>query len=270
MPIDLSAISREDAKALLRLHLEFSVDQAIGDEPVNRYGLKEHDPRPVRAARISVPKAEPKKVDFVEIASRSAQGARNLDELRAVLGNYEHCELKFSARQLVFSDGRPDARLMVIGEAPGRDEDIQGRPFVGRAGRLLDAMFAAIGLSRNSDSAAKGLYISNVIPWRPPGNRSPTAAEINMMRPFMFKHIELAAPQLIVLMGNIACQAVIHASGITRIRGDWYDFGGIPVMPTFHPAYLLRNPVSKRLAWQDLMAIMIKMGDGKLSRRADG
>lgn len=270
MPIDISAISREDAKELLRLHLEYSVDQAIGDEPVDRYGLKERDPRPVRTPRESGPKAEPNKVDFVEIASASAKEARNLNELRAALDNYEHCELKFSARQLVFSDGRPDAGVMVIGEAPGRDEDIQGRPFVGRAGRLLDAMFAAIGLSRNSDSAEKGLYISNVIPWRPPGNRSPSAAEINMMRPFMFKHIELISPQLIVLMGNIACQAVIHASGITRIRGDWYDFGGIPVMPTFHPAYLLRNPVSKRWAWKDLLAIKIKIGDDELPRRADG
>ncbi|MDE0112230.1 MAG: uracil-DNA glycosylase [Albidovulum sp.] len=259
MPIDLDSISRMDAKALLQMQLEFSVDQSIGDDPVNRYKLKEGRPRPARPPKSTDLRAESKPADLVGIASRLAAQARNLDELRNSLEKYEHCELKFSARQLVFSDGRADAGLMIIGEAPGRDEDIQGRPFVGRAGRLLDAMFAAIDLSRNSESAANGLYITNVIPWRPPGNRAPTAAEINMMRPFMFAHIRLASPKLIVLMGNIACQAVINTAGITRIRGDWRDFLGIPVMPTFHPAYLLRNPLSKRLAWQDLLAVRLKM-----------
>ena len=260
MPIDLNAISRTDAKDLLRLQLEFSVDEAIGDEPVNRYELREHARRRQLPAKKEAPIIKQKPMDFVEIASNEAAGAKNLDELRRAMEGFEHCDLKLSARQLVFSDGRPDASLMIVGEAPGRDEDIEGRPFVGRAGRLLDEMFAAINLSRNPDSFQNGFYLSNVIPWRPPGNRVPSVAEINMMRPFILRHIELVSPQLIVLMGNVACQAVIGSGGITRIRGVWRDFRRIPAMPTFHPAYLLRNPIAKRLAWRDLLAVKLKLG----------
>ena len=270
MPIDISSISRDDAKALLQLHLEFSVDQAVGDKPVNRYDLRENAPRKLLPPNKNSRKSEQEPKDFVEIASMLSEEASNLEELRSAMDGYEHCDLKYSARQLVFSDGRPNARLMVVGEAPGRDEDIQGRPFVGRAGRLLDAMFAAIGLSRKSGSAKQGLYISNVIPWRPPGNRVPNTTEINLMRPFILRHIELASPQVIVLMGNVACQAVINSSGITRLRGDWRDFRGIPAMPTFHPAYLLRNPVSKRLVWQDLLAVKLRLDAAESAERSNG
>ncbi len=256
-------ISRDDAEALLRLHLEYAVDQAIGDEPINRYELDKRDARPLEPAKKPAVPEPSEPLDKVAAAAEMAGKARNLAELRDAMESYEHCNLKNSARRLVFSDGRPDARLMIVGEAPGRDEDIQGKPFVGKAGRLLDAMFAAIDLSRNSDTAENGLYITNVIPWRPPGNRVPETEEIEMMRPFVFRHVELAEPELLVLMGNIACSAIINSMGITRIRGDWREVQGIPVMPTFHPSYLLRNSLSKRLAWHDLLAVKMKMGESR-------
>jgi DNA polymerase len=147
----------------------------------------------------------------------------------------------------------------VLGEAPGREEDMEGRPFVGAAGQLLDRMFAAIGLSRESPDLERALYITNVIPWRPPGNREPSPEEIAMMRPFVERHIALAAPEIVVLMGNVSCSAVLGAKGILRLRGTWTTALGLPVMPMAHPAYLLRNPVAKREAWADLLAIQAKL-----------
>ena len=170
---------------------------------------------------------------------------------------YEHCELKRGARQLVFSDGVPGARVMIVGEAPGRDEDIEGRPFVGRAGQLLDRMLAAIGLSR-----AESAYITNVVPWKPPGNRTPTAEEIAMMKPFLERHIALAAPDVLVAMGNVATQAILDRRGILDLRGTWTEGFGRPGMPMTHPAYLLRNPGAKREAWADLLEVKARLGHG--------
>ena len=156
---------------------------------------------------------------------------------------------------MVFSDGVPGARDMIIGAAPGRDEDIEGKPFVGRAGQLLDLMFSHIGLSRENAEKEAALYITNVLPWRPPQNRDPQPDEMAMMLPFLQRHVELAAPDLIVAMGNHACQALLGKRGITRLRGNWAEAFGKPVLPMFHPAYLLRTPEAKRDAWADLLAL---------------
>jgi len=189
------------------------------------------------------------------VAKQAARAADSLPALRAAMGEFDNCELKRGARNLVFCDGQAGARVMIIGEAPGRDEDLQGKPFVGRAGQLLDRMLAAIDLSRD-----KNVYITNVLPWRPPQNRDPLPVEIAMMTPFLRRHVELAQPEVLILMGNISCQAVLGKRGITRLRGNWSDAWGKPALPMFHPAYLLRQPAMKRHAWADLLEIRSRLG----------
>jgi DNA polymerase len=198
--------------------------------------------------------------DPVAEAHAAAASARSLPALREAIASYPHCELKRGARNVVFADGVPGARVMIVGEAPGRDEDIEGLPFVGRSGQLLDRMLAAIGLSRRAEDPARGVYITNVLPWRPPQNRDPKAAEIAMMRPFLQRHVELAAPQILVPMGNPACAALLGRRGITKLRGTETEALGLPAMPMLHPAYLLRNPLAKREAWDDLLALEERLG----------
>ena len=188
-----------------------------------------------------------------------AEGAADLGSLKAALGMYEHCELRRGARNLVFADGQPEARVMIIGEAPGRDEDRVGKPFVGRAGQLLNLMFDAIGLRRDSETAEAAFYITNVLPWRPPQNRDPKPDEIAMLLPFVQRHVDLANPDVVVLMGNISCQAGLGKRGITRLRGTWAEAYGKPALPMFHPAYLLRNPQAKREAWADLLSLQARL-----------
>lgn len=256
-----SQIDAHTALAMLDWQIELGADEAICDAPVDRYALGDAAPVPARAAPAqaappSVPVDAPP-ADPVGDARRAAAAAADLPALRAAMEAYEHCELKRGARQLVFSDGVPGARVMIVGEAPGRDEDIEGRPFVGRAGQLLDRMLAAIGLSR-----AESAYITNVVPWKPPGNRTPTAEEIAMMKPFLERHIALAAPDVLVAMGNVATQAILDRQGILRLRGTWTEGFGRPVMPMTHPAYLLRNPGAKREAWADLLEVKARLGHG--------
>ena len=188
-------------------------------------------------------------------AENASQRSSTLEALKGALEDYRHCEVKSLARNLVFSDGNPDAHVMLVGEAPGMDEDRLGRPFVGLSGKLVDKMFAEIGLSRTGKTPEDSLYISNILPWRPPGNRNPTMQEIKMMLPFVTRHIELAGPKLLVLLGNISCEALLGQGAITNLRGNWRMLRDIPVMPMFHPAYLLRNPVAKGKAWIDLLKI---------------
>jgi DNA polymerase len=187
-----------------------------------------------------------------------AEAAATLEELAAAMRAWPGSPLRESARNLVFGDGLPGARLMVIGEAPGGDEDRVGRPFVGRAGQLLDRMLAAIGLSRTAPAPEDAVYITNILPWRPPGNRTPSEAEARAFLPFVERHIALAAPDVILAVGNTPTKALLATStGIKRMRGRWLRHGpsGLPVMPCFHPAYLLRTPEDKRLAWLDLLAV---------------
>ncbi|MGN6467362.1 MAG: uracil-DNA glycosylase [Rhizobiaceae bacterium] len=192
-------------------------------------------------------------------ARELAREAGSLDELREQLAAFDGCNLKFTAKNLVFADGNPEADLMLVGEAPGRDEDIEGLPFVGVSGQLLDRMLAAIGRDRQS------AYIANVIPWRPPGNRTPTPIETEICRPFIERQIELAAPKVLVTLGNPSSKALLDTQvGIMRLRGNWQEHrtaGGltIPAMPTLHPAYLLRNPAAKRLAWRDFLEIKMRL-----------
>ena len=211
------------------------------------------EPPPQPVARATLGAAVPG--DAAVGAAREAAGAAaTLDELRAALERFEGCNLRTTAKRLVFADGDPKARLMLVGEAPGREEDEQGLPFVGRSGRLLDRMLEAIGLERAS------VYIANVVPWRPPGNRTPTPQETEICKPFIVRQIELVDPDVLVFLGGAAAAALSGTTeGILRLRGRWLDhaIGGrrIRAMATLHPAYLLRQPIQKRLAFRDLLAV---------------
>jgi DNA polymerase len=195
----------------------------------------------------------------IALARQRAAKAETLDELRGQLAEFEGCNLKFTAKNLVFADGNPDADVMLVGEAPGRDEDLEGLPFVGRSGQLLDRILAAIGLGRQS------VYIANVIPWRPPGNRTPTPQETEICRPFIERQIELANPKILITLGGPSAKLLLNTTeGILRLRGSWKAHRtasqiAIPTMPTLHPAYLLRNPAHKKLAWRDFLEVKAKL-----------
>ncbi|WP_371155126.1 uracil-DNA glycosylase family protein [Jannaschia sp. 2305UL9-9] len=273
----LDELSPAALRAALEWQLELGCDEAIATHPLDRYALPERMPAPARpptsepasAIQGSAPTA-PVGVpgstgttgpDPVTEAERMAGAAETLDDLKAALDAFPWCDLRLGAKSLVFSDGRPDARVMIIGEAPGREEDRAGLPFVGQAGQLLDRMLAAIGLARDADEAARGVYITNVLPWRPPSNRDPEPAEIAMMLPFLRRHVALVDPEILVCMGNHACGAVLNRRGITRLRGKWSEGFGLPVLPMLHPAYLLRQGAAKRDAWADLLALSARLAD---------
>jgi DNA polymerase len=264
------------ARELLAFYLEAGVDCALHDEPVNRLSEPEAaaprtmdapvERKPLVMEQKAVPRGTPIPPPAPDIAIASAREAARtaptLDELRTLLDNFDGCALKATATRLVFADGNPEARVMFVGEAPGRDEDLTGLPFVGRSGKLLDLMLRAIGLDRTT------AYIANVIPWRPPGNRDPSPQETQICLPFIKRQIELVDPDVLVCLGKPSSQAVLELKdGIMRSRGRWhtYDTGtrSIRAMATFHPAYLLRQPIYKRLAWQDLRSISKALAQSK-------
>jgi uracil-DNA glycosylase len=278
--------SPQNALDILAFHREAGVDIALEDAPVDRFAesVSQGEPRgpgdrepparnpeprtlqnrgasggslPSFAFREDGPKnsAAPVPPDTATIAAReAAKSAGSLDELREALSRFEGCALRNTAKNLVFADGNPKARVMFVGEAPGRDEDIGGLPFVGRSGKLLDRMLAAIGLDRTS------VYIANIVPWRPPGNRTPTPQESAICLPFIHRQIDLADPDILVCLGQPSTQTLLGTKeGITRTRGRWFKFDTgsreIRALATYHPAFLLRSPLQKRLAWRDFLAL---------------
>jgi uracil-DNA glycosylase family 4 len=278
------------ARELIAFYLDAGVDALVGEEPINRMaediapqrlgaapasGAENKTPRrgrgqspPADANSLAAPQtleisaAPPSPEAAVMAAREAARTATTLDELRGLLTTFEGCALRATATQLVFADGNPQSRVMFVGEAPGYDEDIVGRPFVGRSGKLLDLMMAAIGLDRTSS------YIANVVPWRPPGNRTPTPQETAICLPFIRRQIELAEPEFLVCLGGPAMQTLLGIKdGITRSRGRWfsYDTGRreIRALATFHPAFLLRSPLQKRFAWRDFLALKKAMAAGR-------
>lgn len=263
------ALDAETALALLEWQVEMGVDEPILDEAIDRFELPTSKPAEAALPPLQMqaqPTAPPPVGDdsanldaLLAEAQALAASADTLEALATVQEAYDGIELKKGARNFCFADGNPKARVLILGEAPGDEEDRQGRPFVGRAGQLLDRMFDAIGLSRTAVDAEKSLYIMNVLTWRPPGNRDPSPEEIALSMPFVRRHIELAAPDLIVLMGNIPCQSALGRRGILRLRGTWAEAFGRPVLPMTHPAYLLRNPPAKREAWADLLSLSARL-----------
>lgn len=280
------------ALAALEWLVACGVDEVMEDAAVDRTSLPEQKPAPRQIAQQQIaqqpamPKSgggfaeaalaamgEPPRKKAVQTeaplgaaeaiakATSVAAAANTLDELRDALEKFEGCALKHTATKLVFADGHQDARVMIIGEAPGRDEDRIGKPFVGASGVLLDKMLAAIGLSRE-----ESVYITNVINWRPPGNRDPSDSEVAIFMPFLQRHIELKKPEFLLLAGGVPAKRLLDTTqGITRLRGKWVDVttpnmdAPVPALPVFHPAYLLRNPIQKRLAWQDLLALKSRL-----------
>ena len=228
------------------------VIQVSGHSPAERLAKKaENNPRP---APLIKPQAIMPDGAAVKMAEEIAAKTNTLEELKQAMSSFNGCNLKRTAKSLVFADGNPDAKVMLIGEAPGRDEDIQGLPFVGRAGQLLDRQLTAIGLDRDST------YITNVIPWRPPGNRTPTLQETEICRPFIERHIELVNPDMILMLGGSSAKTLMKTSdGIMKLRGKWVEVqtarAQIKALPTLHPAYLLRQPSHKKLVWQDLLSL---------------
>jgi uracil-DNA glycosylase family 4 len=273
-----------NARELLAFYLDAGVDALLSEEAADRMAdpavtssaegdvaakQREGGEAPSSASRQQAPppplpgneavhapaQGAPPPPEVAVMAAREAAGsAKDLDTLRALLENFQGCGLRATATRLVFADGNPQARVMFVGEAPGYEEDISGRPFVGRSGKLLDRMMEAIGLDRTK------AYIANVVPWRPPGNRTPTPQETAICLPFIRRQIELADPDILVCLGQPATQTLLGTrEGITRTRGRWfkYDTGTreIRAMATLHPAYLLRQPLQKRLAWRDFLAL---------------
>ncbi len=277
------------ARELIAFYLDAGVDALVGEAPIDRFADGAQPPAvslgspfageagaqrreggdggspsslPLKggASGMTGPRgagiaAAPPSPEVAVMAARAAaQSAKTLDELRALLEAFEGCMLRATATQLVFADGNPAARVMFVGEAPGRDEDIAGLPFVGRSGKLLDRMIEAIGLDRTQ------VYIANIVPWRPPGNRTPTPHESAICLPFIRRQIELADPDILVCLGQPSTQTLLETKeGITRTRGRWFKFDTgsreIRALATYHPAFLLRSPLQKRLAWRDFLAI---------------
>lgn len=250
------------ALALLKWQIELGATEAICDAPISRYDAPAAQPVPVQPAPLvadaPAAPADPQ-VGAVAAARASAARAHDLVALRAAMAEFEHCDMRRGARNLVFADGQPGARVMVIADAPTRDEDQAARPFVGQAGGLFDRMFAAIGLDRAAKERADALYIVPAVPWRPTHPRGPAANDIAMLRPFLERHIALAAPEYLVLMGNLACQMLLGRDGITRLRGQWADVTGLPALPIFPPDFLLREPIAKREAWADLLSLRARL-----------
>ena len=259
MPLDMTL---DD---LLRWYLDAGVDETVGEVAVDRFAaaaapptLRPSPARPSAApsSPTPTPAAEPLRPAIPGTAAHLADGCTTLAELRAAMEGFDGLPLKRTATSTVFADGNPDAAVMVVGEAPGQEEDRQGLPFVGKSGKLLDRMLAAIGLDRGS------AYITNVLPWRPLENRKPTPDEVAVCLPFVARHIELVDPQVLVLLGGAAASAILaRHDGISRLRGRWHDYSSpglprpVPVLATFHPAYLLRTPDAKRGAWRDLLMV---------------
>jgi uracil-DNA glycosylase len=279
--VPLNTREREEALALLRWYIDMGADEAIGAAPANRLApLPTALPKPASAAAPMIEPPRPRAVairsvaaspppalaasmaDAAQSARRLAAGAESVATLAALIAGFEGCALKRTATNTVFADGNPAAPVMIIGEAPGADEDRIGRPFVGRAGQLLDRMLAAIGLDRQS------VLITNVVYWRPPGNRTPTTAEIASCLPFVLRHVSLVQPKILVLSGATAAGALLpQGQGITRLRGRWFDLaipglaGPVPTLPMFHPSFLLRTPERKREAWRDLLALRARLDE---------
>jgi len=274
---DLDPSRRDVALALLEWQIAMGADEAIGEIALDRLGPAPAATQPtapapavgppVSSLRGSVPAVVAPPNALAESLAEAAQSARRLaasaesiEALAELIAAFDDCPLKRTATNTVFLDGNPTAPVMIIGEAPGADEDRIGRPFVGRAGQLLDRMLAAIGLDRT------GVQITNVIYWRPPGNRKPTSAEIAACLPFVFRHIALSRPKVLVLAGGTATTALLPVSdGITRLRGRWFELSvpgldaPVPTLPIFHPAFLLRTPERKREAWRDLLSLRARL-----------
>jgi len=245
------------ALAALDWQADLGVDAAVQDTPLNRY---EAVTKPEAPAPDAVPdKASASSEGPVAEAVASASRAASLPDLRAALAAYPHCEISLGARNLVFAGGQAGARVMVVGDAPDIDDDRQGTPFAGAKGALLDRMFATIGLARDAADLGQALYLTTVLPWKPPGDRAPDADEVAMIRPFLMQHITLASPGIVVAMGTDAVRALTRDTPLAW--GEWGQVMGLPLLAMQHPTALLRTPLQKREAWAGLLALKARLAE---------
>lgn len=251
------------AEQLLQWLVTAGADEPVGNEPVDRFAVQSFLPakkqQPAEPVFAPLPLPTPAEEMFPSISGPSpAQSVSTLEELKKAMADFNGCSLKSTATNMVFGSGDPNARLMIIGEAPGAEEDKQGLPFVGASGHLLDLMLTSIGLKRQD------IYITNILPWRPPANRKPSESEIALFTPFVRRHITLVRPEILLLLGGSAVSALMGTNtGITKTRGRWMTYSdgdfSADIMASFHPAYLLRTPGQKKLAWRDLQAVRAKL-----------
>ena len=253
---------KKSCSQLEEWQVDAGINEILLETPVNRLTADIHASakRPEVSKSLKNKEVKSPNISLSDNSINLVSKITNLDELRLAVSEFEGCSLKNTATNLVFSDGDENARVMLVGEAPGADEDRQGKPFVGVSGQLLDKMLSSIGLDRSS------VYISNIIPWRPPGNRQPTPKEIDLCLPFIRRHIQLINPLVLVLVGGTAAKSLLDKKeGIMRLRGRWFEYAAdesdtsIPALPIFHPAFLLRSPVQKFNAWKDLIQIKRKL-----------
>ena len=257
----------QQAEAILQWYLENGVDEALAEAPIDRLAVKPilttilpkeiPQEKPVASAVTGTPEAKAE-------ALKLAASANTLDELKSAILSFDGLALKKTAMKMVFASGNPEASIMVIGDAPEAEDDRLGTPFSGEMGQLTDKMFGAIGLSREGADKEKSIYLTNVLNWRPPGNRSPHATEIELSIPFLQRHIELVKPKFIYIMGGVAAKAVLGSDQtIGKLRGQthtvqWEGFE-CPALVSFHPSFLLRSPLKKRDAWEDLQGLKAKL-----------
>lgn len=247
-------------RSALEWHVDLGVLDAIGDLPVNRYDVPEKAEKPAPVAETPATPVPEAKVNAATEAATTAAGAVDLSDLRSAIDGFAHCTLKRGARNTVFAQGDPAARVMIIGDAPDREADRAGLPFANGPAQLLNRMFDAIGMGLEADQVADRIYLAAPMPWRPT-TQPPQEADMQMMAPFLHRHIGLADPDVVVVMGNTACQMVLGHSGVSRLRGSWTEALGRPVLPMVHPASLMQTPTAKREAWVDLLALKAKLKD---------
>ena len=256
-------------KAALQFYLDNGIDEALARDPVNHLALKPI----VAVAKQKLATSQPQKTapQSFNISSKDLVAqVKTLEELQEIITNFDGLAIKKTATNMVFSDGNPRARVMLVGEAPGADEDRQGKPFVGISGQLLDKILACINLDRKNETPETSVYISNILNWRPPGNRTPSPIEMQTCLPFIEKHIALIKPKILILCGGVAAKTLLHNnSSISRLRGKFHDYvpqtidgqDPIPAIATYHPAYLLRTPGQKKAVWQDMLRLQEKLKD---------
>lgn len=270
---------KKSALDAMEWYLDNGVTDILEDEPVDKTVMMQESkpvstmpepktetakPTPSREKAVPMGSAEARKT-----SEALARSAKTLDELKEAISSFDGLSVKKTALNMVFCDGNPKAPIMVIGEAPGADEDEQGKPFVGQSGQLLDRILAGIGLSRKAEDPAQAVYISNILNWRPPGNRTPTPAEMSIALPFIEKHIQLIGPKILILVGNTPMKSLLDTKeGIMKMRGRWHDYKPVSdigdlaqeilALPSFHPAFLLRNPMQKKTVWQDMITLQKK------------
>lgn len=260
-------------KATLQWYLDNGVDEILGDEPIDHTQMPVIEPvltsqqqqSAVKPSLTPPPMSQQSPADLMgaaeamKKAQELAQGCSSTEELKAAIADFDGLSIKKTAMNMVFCDGNPKAPIMLVGESPGGDEDRKGKPFVGVSGQLLDRILASIGLNRQEEDPLKSAYISNILNWRPPGNRTPSQSEIDISLPFIKRHIELIEPKILILLGGVAGKAILDRSeSISRLRGSFHDLNGVQTIATYHPEYLLRTPAQKRAVWQDVLMINAK------------